>query len=57
MMTWKSFLQPGYIWDRDNWERGTDGKVFIAVVKMNCWLCKDGEKIKFDNGVIIGRCV
>ena len=56
-MNWKCFKQPAYIWNMDIWERGTDGKVFIANVRLNCWIGKDGEKVTFDRDIIIGRCV
>ena len=55
-MTWKCKEQPTYFWDKDVWERGKDGKLFIAFVEHGYWLSKDEEKIPFDKDIIIGEC-
>lgn len=55
MMTWKSSKQPPYIWHKDIWER-TDGMLFISDVSCKHWINKYGDKIKFEDYIIIGQC-
>lgn len=50
-MTWKCNEQPTDVWDQDIWERGSDGKFFVAHISKQIWLARDGETIPFSNQV------
>lgn len=46
MSRWIASKPPIYVWDRDEWIRETDSKIFVANTSSKEWISED-EKIPF----------